>query len=75
MRRNPHLKVLNIAGYYDMATPFFGAEYDLTHMAIDTDRQANLSYKYYPSGHMVYIEPDSAKQLRLDIEAWMDASR
>jgi carboxypeptidase C (cathepsin A) len=75
MRRNPHLKVLNIAGYYDMATPFFGAEYDLTHMAIDPDRQANLSYKYYPSGHMVYIEPDSAKQLRLDIEAWMDGSR
>jgi hypothetical protein len=24
---------------------------------------------------MVYIEPDSARQLRLDIEAWMDASR
>ena len=75
MRRNPHLKVLEIAGYYDMATPFFGAEYDLTHMAIDPDRQANLTYKYYPAGHMVYIEPGSAKQLRLDIEAWMDASR
>ena len=75
MRRNPHLKLLELAGYYDMATPFFGAEFDLTHMAIDADRQANITYKYYPSGHMIYIEPASAKQLRLDIEAWIDASR
>ena len=44
-------------------------------MAIDADRQANITYKYYPSGHMIYIEPASAKQLRLDIEAWIDASR
>ena len=34
MRENPHLKVLSLNGYYDMATPFFGAEYDLSHMAI-----------------------------------------
>ncbi len=75
MRRNPHLKLLQIAGYYDMATPFFGAEYDLSHMAIDADRQANVTYKYYPSGHMVYIEPGSSRQLRTDIEAWMDTAK
>ena len=75
LRRNPRLKLLNIAGYYDMATPFFGAEYDLKHMAVDADRQANITYKYYPSGHMVYIEPNSARQLRLDIEAWMDTAK
>jgi carboxypeptidase C (cathepsin A) len=66
---------LDIAGYYDMATPFFGAEYDLTHMPIDADRQANVTFKYYPSGHMVYVEPESAKQLRIDIEAWMDSAK
>ena len=75
LRRNPRLKLLNIAGYYDMATPFFGAEYDLKHMPVDADRQANITYKYYPSGHMVYIEPNSARQLRLDIEAWMDTAK
>jgi carboxypeptidase C (cathepsin A) len=75
MRHNPHLKVLDIAGWYDMATPFAGAEYDLGHMAIDADRQQNVSFKYYPSGHMVYIEPDSAKRLHDDIEAWMDSAR
>ena len=75
LRRNPRLKLLNIAGYYDMATPFFGAEYDIKHMAVDADRQANITYKYYPAGHMVYIEPNSARQLRLDIEAWMDTAK
>jgi carboxypeptidase C (cathepsin A) len=75
LRRNPRLKLLNIAGYYDMATPFLGAEYDLSHMAVDADRQANITYRYYPAGHMVYIEPNSARQLRLDIEAWMDTAK
>jgi carboxypeptidase C (cathepsin A) len=75
MRRDPHLKLLLLAGYYDMATPFFGAEYDLGHMALDADRQANITYKYYPSGHMIYIEPQSAHKLHDDIEAWMDSAR
>ena len=52
-----------------------GAEYDLSHMSIDADRQANVTFKYYPSGHMVYIEPESAKKLHDDIEAWMDSAR
>ena len=75
LRRNPRLKLLQIGGYYDMATPFFGAEFDLSHMPISVERQANVTYKYYPSGHMVYIEPGSSRQLRLDIEAWMDTAR
>ena len=28
MRTNPYLKVLSLNGYYDMATPFFGTEYN-----------------------------------------------
>jgi carboxypeptidase C (cathepsin A) len=75
MRRDPHLKLLLLAGYYDMATPFFGAEYDLGHMALSPDRQANITYKYYPSGHMIYIEPQSAHKLHYDIESWMDSAR
>lgn len=75
MRRDPHLKVLSLNGLYDMATPFFGAEYDLTHMSLQPDRQANITWRYYPSGHMVYIEPNSARQLRTDIEAWIDSAK
>ncbi|MGC5352317.1 peptidase S10, partial [Klebsiella pneumoniae] len=34
MRQNPHLHVFSLNGWYDMATPFFGTEYDLKHMPI-----------------------------------------
>ena len=32
MRENPHLLLYSLNGLYDMATPFFGTEYDLGHM-------------------------------------------
>ena len=35
MRQNPNLKVYSLNGVYDMATPFFGTEYDLSHMGLD----------------------------------------
>jgi carboxypeptidase C (cathepsin A) len=75
MRRNPHLKLLSVNGLFDMATPFFGAEYDIKHMSLEPDREANITFKYYPSGHMVYIDPGSAAQLHTDIGAFIDTSR
>jgi carboxypeptidase C (cathepsin A) len=75
MRHDPHLKLLEVAGWYDMATPFFGAEYDINHMALEPDRKANVSFKYYPSGHMVYIEPGSAHQLKTDLDAFIDSAK
>ena len=37
MRQNPHLMVYSLNGLYDMATPFFGTEYDLAHMQLDPE--------------------------------------
>ncbi|MFA7587084.1 MAG: peptidase S10 [Sphingomonadales bacterium] len=67
MRVNPHLKVLSLNGYYDMATPFFGAEYDLKHMQLDPSLRGNLTFRYYESGHMIYIHPESMTALRRDL--------
>lgn len=74
MRRNPGLKVLSANGYYDLATPFGGAEYDLTHLGLDPALQGNISYTYYESGHMVYTDPRSAAQFRADLIAFIDAA-
>jgi carboxypeptidase C (cathepsin A) len=74
MRQNPHLKVLSLNGYYDMATPFFGAEFDLKHMQIDPTLRQNLSFKYYESGHMVYVNPEVRQQFRQDVDAFIDAA-
>jgi carboxypeptidase C (cathepsin A) len=71
MRTNPYLKVLSLNGYYDMATPFFGTEYDLDHMLLEPAQQRNLEFRYYPSGHMVYLNPDALHQMRLDVERFI----
>jgi carboxypeptidase C (cathepsin A) len=76
MRENPNLKVLSLNGYYDMATPFFGAEFDLKHMSVPDTVRKNLSFKYYESGHMVYANPDVRPQFKTDIDSFIDmASR
>jgi carboxypeptidase C (cathepsin A) len=70
LRENPRLKILNVAGLYDLATPFFAAEYDLGHMALEPRIAANIRYTYYPAGHMMYIDPASARQLKVDIDGF-----
>lgn len=72
MRTNPYLKVLSLNGWYDMATPFFGTEYDLNHMMLEPAQQQNLEFRYYPSGHMVYLNPDALHAMRLDVERFVD---
>lgn len=75
MRENPHLKVLSLNGYYDAATPFGGLEYDLKH-AVPADLFKNVTYKYYESGHMVYVNPQVRPQFQKDIDDFIDmASR
>ena len=60
MRANPYLHVLSLNGWYDMATPFFGTENDLGHMMLEPAQQGNLAYRYYPAGHMTYLNPGGA---------------
>lgn len=72
MRGNPYLKVLSLNGWYDMATPFFGTEYDLGHMMLEPAEQRNLSFRYYPAGHMTYLNPDALRQLKIDLDRWYD---
>ncbi len=55
MKQNPHLKVLNTGGYYDLATPYFEGVYELEHLPIPEELRANIEYKFFPSGHMVYL--------------------
>lgn len=67
MRKNPHLHVLSVNGLFDLATPFFITEYDLSHMELEPKLRANIEFEYYPSGHMIYLNPDALKQLKSDL--------
>ncbi|MEO6801404.1 MAG: peptidase S10 [Rhodanobacter sp.] len=72
MRTNPNLKVLSVNGYYDFATPFSITEYDLGHMNLDPSLRGNLSFLYYPSGHMIYLNTAALKQLKGDLAHFYD---
>ncbi|MEH3102927.1 MAG: peptidase S10 [Sphingomonas phyllosphaerae] len=72
MRGNPYLQVLSMNGWYDMATPFFGTENDLGHMMLEPAQQRNLSFTYYPAGHMTYLNPDALVAMKRDLSAWYD---
>ena len=67
LAKNPHLRVLFACGYYDLATPYTAAEYTAAHLGIDPAYRKNLSFTYYPSGHMMYIEQESLGQLKRDM--------
>ena len=70
MRQNPRMKILSVNGYYDLATPFHGAEYEFKHLALEPQLQSNIEYRYYPAGHMMYIDPVSASRLKADLSAF-----
>lgn len=63
MKTNPQLKVMVNGGYYDLATPFFAAQYEDKHLPIPQSLAKNIQYNWYQSGHMVYVRDESLKQL------------
>ena len=54
MKTKPNLKVYLHGGYYDLATPYFAADYAMHHLPIPANLDGNTTYAWYPSGHMVY---------------------
>jgi carboxypeptidase C (cathepsin A) len=74
MTENPHLKVLLAGGYYDFATPYFAAQYTLNHLGVAPAIASNITYRFYQSGHMVYLNPPSLAQFKADLSRWYDSA-
>jgi carboxypeptidase C (cathepsin A) len=75
MRENPKLQVLSANGYFDLATPFFATEFDLSHMQLDPALRGNLTMTYYPSGHMVYLNTEALARFKADLAAFYDRAQ
>lgn len=74
MAKNPYMKIFVASGYYDMATPFYAAEYTVSAMNLDPTLRRNISFEYYEAGHMMYIEKNSLKKLKDDAAAFIQTS-
>jgi carboxypeptidase C (cathepsin A) len=70
MTADRYLRVLSVNGLYDLATPFFATETALHHLGIAKPLQANISFRYYPSGHMIYLNPVAHAALKRDLDAF-----
>lgn len=64
MTKNPYLKVWVCAGYYDLATPYFAAEYTFNHMMLKPEQKKNISWSYFEAGHMMYIQKEALNKLK-----------
>lgn len=63
MRENPYLRVLSENGYFDLATPFHKTEYDLDHAMLSPKLRKHITFAYFRSGHMIYLNPDALKAM------------
>jgi carboxypeptidase C (cathepsin A) len=69
MRENSGLRVFVGQGYYDFATPFFGAEYSLNRTGIPND--GRIQWRYYHAGHMMYVRDEDLRKLSADVRAFI----
>lgn len=68
LRENSGLRIFVGQGYYDFATPFFGAEYSLTRPGFPRDR---IQFHYYGAGHMMYVRDTDLHALSRDVRAFI----
>ncbi|QKS00012.1 peptidase S10 [Sphingomonas sp. CL5.1] len=69
LRENSGLRVFEGQGYYDFATPFFGAEYAFSRTGMPTD--GRIEWHYYHAGHMMYVHEEDLQKLSNDIRTFI----
>jgi len=71
MAMNPFLHVLVQSGYYDGATDYFNAQYNLWQMDQSGKLKSRMDWKGYRSGHMMYLRKDDLKTANDDLRAFI----
>jgi carboxypeptidase C (cathepsin A) len=74
MAKNPYMRVLVMEGFYDLATPYFAANYTMDHLDLPENLRKNVSYATYLSGHMVYLDTDSLIKFSKDLTTFVSQS-
>jgi carboxypeptidase C (cathepsin A) len=72
--RNPFLKILVMEGYYDLATPYYGANFTMQHLDLPEKFRSQVSYATYDAGHMVYLPIDQLKKMKSDESKFVEGA-
>jgi carboxypeptidase C (cathepsin A) len=70
--KHPKLKVLVCSGYFDLATPFFATDYQISHLGLADNLRKNIRQTYYVGGHMMYHHQPAQEKLNKDIASFME---
>ncbi len=71
MNRNPHLRVLVQTGRCDLAVPFLSLRHSIDHLGVDPERLADVHYREYESGHMMYLSRSDLERQAQDLRAFL----
>ncbi len=72
--KDRYLKILNMEGFYDLATPYLAAWYTFDHLDLSPEFRKNISHAQYESGHMVYLDSKAHAKMKQDFANFIDAT-
>lgn len=72
MVKDHYLRILNMEGYYDLATPYLAAWYTFDHLDLPPEYRKNISHAQYESGHMVYLDSKAHAKLKRDFANFIE---
>lgn len=71
---NPNLQIQTENGWFDMATPFFATEFNVGHLQLPAELRDHVTFKYYDSGHMIYLNEKDLPKLKENIARLIDTT-
>lgn len=74
MAQNPYLHVMTQSGYFDGATTYFNAKYNMWQLDPSGRMKNRLSFKGYESGHMMYLRREDLKNANEDIRQFIKSN-
>ena len=72
LSKNPRLHVMLNSGLFDLATPYFPAEWTMDHMGIPAQVRSQITEEEYESGHMIYVHLPSLAKFKANVAAFID---
>ena len=74
MVKNRYLKILVMEGYYDLATPYFAANYTFDHMDLPPEYRKNITFATYDAGHRMYTKESELAKVKRDLVVFIEAT-